>query len=318
MGRRVVVTDHAFGHVRREENVARAHAASFDCYGCTDESGTAEALDGADVALVNFAPVSRGVLERMAPGGTVIRYGIGYDNVDVDAARDLGISVANVPDYGTETVADHAAASLLAVMRRIPEYDRRVRAEGWLKPTEVGVVRGFRSTVVGLVGLGRTARATHARLLPFGFSFVGADPHCPHDIFDELGVERVDVADLAERAHAVSLHAPHTRETHRMIDADFLGRMQPGSVLVNTARGSLIDETALTDAIESGQVAAAALDVTDPEPIPTDSPLRQLGNVVLTPHAAFYDEDSLAKLQELASDEAGRALRDEPLRCRIV
>ncbi|MQA03332.1 MAG: C-terminal binding protein [Streptosporangiales bacterium] len=318
MSKRLVVTDHAFRNVEPEERAAHEVGATFACYACSDEAETAAALTDVDVALVNFAPITRTVLARMRPGATVIRYGIGYDNVDLEGAAELGIQVANVPDYGVQTVADHAAASLLALSRHIPEYHHRIATEGWVRPADIGTIRGFRSSTVGLVGMGRIAQAVHARLVPFGFSFVGYDPYCPPETFARLGVEQVALLDLAARAHAISLHAPSTPETYRIVDAEFLDRLRPGTVLVNTARGPLVDEAALAYAIAAGRVAAAALDVTDPEPIPADSPLRQLPTVILTPHAAFYDEDSVNLLQQLARDEALRALRGEPLRCRIA
>lgn len=318
MSQRVVVTDHAFRDVEFEKAVAALHGADFECFDCVGQEETIAAIRTADVAFVNFAPMNREVLSGFKPGSTVIRYGIGYDNVDIDAARELGVSVANVPDYGVETVADHAASSLLAILRRLPLYDSLIKTNGWAKPGEVGSLRGFRSTTVGLVGFGRIAQAVHRRLAPFGFRFVAFDPFCDPEVFARLDVTPLSLQELSEQAHAVSLHAPSTPENHHLIGSAFLSRMQPGGVLVNTARGPLVDLDALADAIASGHLAGAALDVTDPEPLPADSPLRSHPQVVLTPHAAFYDDDSLANLQRLASEEAGRALNGEPLRCRIV
>lgn len=318
VNKKVVVTDHAFRDVWFEERAARANGASFASFSCSEEAETAIAVDGADVVFVNFAPITHRVLSRMRPGATVIRYGIGYDNVDIDAARELGIRVANVPDYGVDTVADHAAASLLTLARRIPVYNDRIRSEGWVLPGDVGPIRGFRSMVVGLVGMGRIAQALHTRLLPFGFEFVAYDPFCSPETFERLGIESVGLEELARRSHAISLHAPNTPETFQMINSDFFAQVQPGVVLVNTARGPLIDEAALATAISEGRLAAAILDVTDPEPLPRESPLRDFREIIFTPHTAFYDEDSLRRLQELASDEAGRALRNEPLRSQIA
>lgn len=318
MERRVVVTDHAFRDVEHEAAVAAAHAASFACFEATTVEDARAAAVGADVVFVNFAPITREVLSGMRPGGTVVRYGIGYDNVDVQAARELGVHVANVPDYGIDTVADHASASLLALARRLPIYDGRIRADGWVRPGDIGTIRGLRSSVVGLVGMGRIARAVHERLRPFGFAFVGYDPLCSAEVFDELGVSQVSLLELAASAHAITLHAPSTQETRHMIGEEFLRAVQHGTVLVNTARGSLVDEAALVRALDDGRIAAAALDVTDPEPAAADSPLRGRDDVVLTPHAAFYDEDSLDRLQRLAAEEAGRALRGERLRCPVT
>ena len=317
-GKRLVVTDHAFKDVTVEERTAQAHGASFACLACTDEEETVQAADGANVIIVNFAPITRAVLGVLQPGATVIRYGIGYDNVDIEAATELGIQVANVPDYGVDTVADHAVAALLALARRLPEYDRRLKNDGWVRPAEVGPIRGFRSMTVGLVGMGRIAQSVHARLVPFGFSFVGFDPYAPAELFDQLNVQQVTLAELAQQSHAVTLHAPSTAETRRMIDETFLSALPQGAILVNTARGDLVRESAVAQALSNGHLAGAALDVFDDEPLPPDSHLRHAPRILLTPHAAFYDEDSLVRLQQLASEEAGRALRGEPLRCRIV
>lgn len=318
MAKRVVVTDHAFRSVRHEQAVAAAHGASFACFAATTVEEAKAATAGADVAFVNFAPMTREVLAGMRSGGTVVRYGIGYDNVDVPAARELGIHVANVPDYGVETVADHASASLLALARRLPIYSGRIRTERWVRPGDIGAIRGMRSSVVGLVGMGRIAQAVHDRLRPFGFSFVAYDPLCDPEVFAERDVTPVSLLELAQQAHAISLHAPSNAETRGMIGEEFFRAVQPGTVLVNTARGSLVDEAALVRALDEGRIAAVALDVTDPEPVPDESPLRNRDEVLLTPHAAFYDEDSLDRLQLLAAEEAGRALRGDRLRCPLT
>ncbi|GAA4359958.1 C-terminal binding protein [Paeniglutamicibacter cryotolerans] len=318
MSQRVVVTDHAFRDVEFEMAIAAKHGAEFECFSCDEQEETIAAIKDADVAFVNFAPMTEAVLSRFKPGATLIRYGIGYDNVDIEAAKKFGVAVANVPDYGVETVADHATSSLLAIMRRLPVYDSLIKANGWAKPAEVGSLRGFRSTTIGLVGFGRIAQAVHRRLAPFGFRFVAFDPFCGPEVFERLNVTSVSLQELSEQAHAVSLHAPSTPENHHLIGSEFLARMQRGSFIVNTARGPLVDLEALAEAVADGRIAGAALDVTDPEPLPADSPLRGFPQVVLTPHAAFYDDDSLANLQRLASEEAGRALNGEPLRCRIA
>lgn len=314
---RVVVTDHAFLDVEQERLMAKAHDAEFEVFDCKDEEATILAVLGASVALVNFAPITREVLGALPKGATVVRYGIGYDNVDLASAEELGIHVANVPDYGVQTVADHAAASLLSLARRLPAYADLLRENTWARPADVGTIRGLRSTVVGLVGMGRIAQEVVRRLQPFGCTFLGHDPFCAPGVFSSLGVEKVSLTDLAARSHAVSLHAPVTEQTRRMVDQAFLSALPHGAFLVNTARGALVDESALAAALRSGQLAGASLDVTDPEPLSTDSPLRTAPNLSLTPHAAFYDQDSLLKLQLLASEEAGRALRHEPLRCPV-
>src|SRR5690606_37638461 len=156
---RVVVTDHAFDSVDTERAVAAELGADFSEHQCRSEAETIEAVRGANAVLVNFAPITAAVLAELAPSAIVVRYGIGYDNVDVEAARAAGVAVANVPDYGGETVADHAVALLLTLLRRIPTYDRMIKTDGWCKPADVGPIRALSETTVGLVGSGRIGLA---------------------------------------------------------------------------------------------------------------------------------------------------------------
>ncbi|MCP2255460.1 D-3-phosphoglycerate dehydrogenase [Prauserella aidingensis] len=314
---RVVVTDHAFGDVTGEAAVAERHGAEFGVHQCRTEEETVEAVRGADVAFVNFAPTTRAVLSAMADGASVIRYGIGYDNVDVAAATELGITVANVPDYGVDTVADHTVACLLTLLRRLTRFDRAVHRDGWCAPRDLGSVPGFADTTIGLVGLGQIGFAVAERLAPFGFSVLAHDPYADADAAAAHGVRLSALDELLGAADAVSLHAPLTAETSKLLDAAAFQRMRTGAFLVNTSRGGLVDQDALADAVASGKIAGAALDVFDPEPLAEDSRLRELPEVLLTPHAAFFSDSSLAALQRLAAEEADRALSGTPLRCPV-
>jgi D-3-phosphoglycerate dehydrogenase len=313
----VVVTDQAFGGVERERAVAAAHGVPFSEHQVREEAETAQAVDGARVVFVNFAPITRRVLERLAPGAVVIRYGIGYDNVDVEAASELGVTVCNVPDYGADTVADHTVALLLAGLRRLLPYTTTIREAGWTAPADLGGIRGFAETTVGLVGTGRIGRAVAARLQPFGFRVIASDPFVEPSALREAGIEPVGFDELVERAHVVSLHAPLTPENHHLLGAEQFARMLPGALIVNTSRGPLVDQAALADALASGRLGGAALDVFEEEPLPAASPLRSQPNVILTPHAAFFSDTSLAALQRLAAEEADRALSGSPLRCPV-
>ena len=314
----VVVTDQAFGGVERERAVAEAHGVPFAEHQVRDEAATARAVEGARVVFVNFAPITRAVLERLAPGAVVIRYGIGYDNVDVDAASELGVTVCNVPDYGADTVADHTSALILAGLRLLLPYTTTIRDAGWVAPADLGIIRGFAETTVGLVGTGRIGRAVAARLQPFGFHVIASDPYVEPETLRQAGIDPVSFDELVGRAHVVSLHAPLTPENHHLLGEAEFARMTPGALVVNTSRGPLIDQVALADALESGHLGGAALDVFEEEPLPADSPLRSQSNVILTPHAAFFSDTSLAALQRLAAEEADRALSGQPLRCPVA
>ncbi|WP_081744795.1 C-terminal binding protein, partial [Arthrobacter sp. H14] len=303
----LVVTDQIFGNVTRERALAEQLGLEFNDFQCRTEEECAEAVAGANVVLVNFAPITRRVLEALEPGTAVIRYGIGYDNVDIAAASELGIRVCNVPDYGADTVADHTVALLLALLRKVSLLDRAVRERGWLNPGDLGPLRGFADTTVGLIGTGRIGRAVSARLKPFGFTITAYDPYVDPAELAAIGIESVDFNTLLSSAHAVSLHAPLTDANHHLIGRESLSRMRPDAVIVNTSRGGLVDQHALASALRSGQLGGAALDVFEPEPLEADSELREINNVLLTPHAAFFSDASLANLQRLATEEAKRA-----------
>ncbi|WP_431795843.1 C-terminal binding protein [Microbacterium enclense] len=314
----IVVTDHAFDGMSHERRLAERFGRDLAVHECAHEDETVDAVRDADLVFVNFAPVTRAVLAAMAPGATVVRYGIGYDNVDVAAARELGIRVANVPDYGVDTVADHTVACLLALLRRTAPFTAAVRERGWLTASALGPIRGFAETTVGLVGTGRIGRAVAARLTPFRFDVVAYDPFVAPAHLADIGIRSVSLEELLSGAHAVSLHAPLTPDNRHLIGRDALSAMRHDAVLVNTSRGGLVDEAALAAALQEGRLAGAALDVFDPEPLAADSPLRACGGVILTPHAAFYSVSSLDALQRLASEEGARALSGEPLRCAVA
>lgn len=314
---RVVVTDHAFEAVAEEAEVARRFGAEFAEHQCNTAAQAAEAVSGADVALVNFAPMTTDVLRGMAAGATVIRYGIGYDNVDVAAARRLGVSVANVPDYGSDTVADHTVACLLTLLRKLSAYDHKVRTDGWCAPSELGALPDLSDTTVGLIGLGRIGLSVHKRLSAFGVTVLAYDPYASTAGASEHGVRLVGLDELLAGSHAISLHAPLTDRTAHLLDATAFARIRPGTFLVNTSRGGLVDHDALADAVVDGRVAAAALDVFDREPLEPGSRLRSLPQVLLTPHTAFFSDSSVASLQRLAAQEEERALARRPLRCPL-
>lgn len=314
---RMVVTDHIFADLALERAAAEALGTSLDVFNAATEEDTIEALRDANIALVNFAPITKAVMAAMAPGAVIIRYGIGYDNVDLDAADAQGIAVCNVPDYGADTVADHAVTLALMMLRKIVQFDRVLGGGGWITPPKLAPILASKQTVVGLLGTGRIGLGVARRLVPFGFPLLAYDPFANPQTLEEHGVESVSLEALFERSNLISLHAPATPATSKVVNAGNLSRMQPGSYLVNTARGALVDQDAVLAALQSGLLAGASLDVFDPEPLPEQHGLRSHPNAILTPHAAFYSEQSLENLQRLAAEEALRAGRGETLRCQI-
>ena len=316
--RRVVVTDQAFGQTEAEAAMAADAGADFLALQLADEAETASAVAGADVVFNNFAPMTRPVMAGLAPGAVVIRYGVGVDNVDLNAARDLGVRVCNVPDYGVEEVADHAAAMALFLARKVHRFDAAIRAGDWKITKIVDGLRSLSDSTVGMVGFGRIAQGFARRMQAFGCRIVAHDPFVETDIAKAADVTLLPLEEVIAAAHILSLHAPLTEATRHMIGAAELAALPEQAIVVNASRGGLIDEDALALALHSGRIAAAGLDVFEVEPLPKDSPLRDAPNLYLTPHAAFYSDASVRRLQSLAAEEAARALRGDPLRCPVV
>ncbi len=310
----VVVTDATFPDVDAEETAARAQAADFLRCACRTDDEVVRAVAGARVAVVQFAPFSARAVAALAPGARVIRYGVGYNNLDTAAMRAAGVSGAYVPDYCTDEVADHTAAMILTRLRKLPAFDASVRAGDW---KAVGVARpmpAFRDTTVGFFGFGRIAQSVAARMAPFGLRLIACDPFISASGHLSPAVEAVSFADLLARADCISLHAPATKDTVGAFDKTAFRAMKTTAILVNSARGDLVVEADLAEALASGLIGGAALDVFVEEPLPAGSPLRNAPNLSLSPHAAWYSEVAVAELQRLVADEISRALRGDPAR----
>lgn len=308
---RVVVTDYTFPDVQQELAAATAAGADFAAFQCRSAEDVANAVRGADVAVVQFAPFTDGAADAMPQGATVIRYGVGYNNIDLAAARRRGLRVGYVPDYCADEVADHTAAAAVAMLRKLPALDASVRAGEWAAVARCKPLKPFTATTFGFFGLGQIGRAVLSRLKGFGFRFLATDPGLGADEAAALGVTAVDADTLLAEADILSLHAPATAGTIGFFDAARLARMRPGAILVNSARGQLIVEEDLAAALQTGAIGGAALDVFHVEPLPADNALRRAPNLLLTPHAAWYSEAAIHKLQALVAEDIARALRGE-------
>jgi D-3-phosphoglycerate dehydrogenase / 2-oxoglutarate reductase len=261
--------------------------------GAVDE--LVELAADAEAILTNWKKVPARVLEAAPRCVTVARYGVGIDNIDVDAATELGIVVTNVPDYCVDEVAEHALALALALGRRIVPFAEQTRSGGWDNQGG-GPLRRLRGRTFGLVGFGRIARAVALRAQGLGFVVLTWSPRLDPGTHD--GVEAVgSLGELLDRSDFVSLHAPLTEDTRQMIGRDQLARMRRGAYLINTARGALVDEEALREALLAGTIGGAGLDVMSEEPPSADHPLRRTPGVVMTPHAAFFSVESIEDLQ---------------------
>lgn len=316
--RRVVITDYEFGHPTGEQRIAAECGAELDFHTHLREGPELlRAVRGADVVMSLYSRITDEVLAELPEASTVIRYGMGFDNIDVSAATARGIRVCNVADYGADTVADHTVALALASLRRIPECDSGIRRDRWLHAPAVGSIPSLGDSTIGLVGTGQIGRKVAQRFQAFGSRILAHDPFVDPASAAALGIDIVPLQTVIAEADVLSLHAPLTPETHHVIGETQLAAMKRTSIIVNTARGRLLDTRAAARAVADGRIAGLALDVFENEPLEPEHPLRTSPRTILTPHAAYYSERSLANLTLFAAEEMGRALRGEPLRCQV-
>ena len=281
-----------------------------------DDGRLVALLSDADVLLHILKPVTAAVIERAPRLRLIQKIGVGVNTIDLAAARARGIAVANMPGTNTAAVAETTVLLMLAALRNLPGLDRACRAgQGWAVggglQERVGELRG---RTVGLVGAGMVPRALVPMLQSFGARLLYWSPR-DHP---ELGIPRRELPELLAEADIVSLHLPLVPETERLIDRGALVRMKPGAILVNTARGGLVDEPALIEALTSGHLRAAGLDVFTQEPLPADSPLLALDNVVLMPHVAWLTPETLDRSLDVAVDNMRRLRDGAELRFRVV
>jgi C-terminal binding protein len=276
-------------------------------------------LGDVDVMILNhdITHVGEATFSRAPRLRGLVRAGVGYNNVDLEAAGRRGIVVCNVPDYGTEEVADHAIMFLLALVRRLHPSDAAIRAGGWDYRTAAEAPR-LRGKTFGLIGCGRIGTATALRARAFGLDVVFYDPHVPQGTDKALGIRRVHrLEELLEQCHYVSLHCYLDATTYHIINAEALARMRRGSILINTARGPVVDQNALIQALDSGHLLGAGIDVMEREPLDDDR-LRFHPRVLLTPHSAFYSIEGFVELRTKTAEEVRRLLLGESPRNPVL
>jgi D-3-phosphoglycerate dehydrogenase len=261
----------------------------------------------AEALLVTYGQITAEVIAGLEKCRAIGRFGIGVDNIDLDAATKAGIVVTYAPVYCLDEVSDHAMAMLLALARKIPFSNQLVNSGRWEMPA-VAPLRRLRGRTLGLIGLGNIPRRVVPKAKAFGLEVVAFDPYASDEVFKEAGVARVDFDQLLARADFVSIHAPATPETQDMFNADAFKKMKSEAFLINTARGPLVDVDALAEALDAGELAGAALDVLPEEPPAAGAPILGRDNVILTPHTGFYSEDALLDLQTTVAKDVASVL----------
>ncbi len=295
--KKVVITDCDHPDVSAEQRIFGRAGLEVELASCRTEGEVIAAGRDAVALLTQYAPVTARVLASLPECRAVGRYGTGVDNIDAAAARERGVALVSVPDYSLEEVANHTIALILALVRGVIRLDAAVHDGRW-DFRGGGQLKRASAQQLGVVGLGRIGGAVASRAQALGFAVAAYDSAAR----DVDGVRMLPLAELLATSDVISLHVPLSLGTWHLMDDAALALMKPGAVLVNTARGGLVDPVALARALDSGRLAGAALDVLDPEPPAPDDPLLHDERIIVTPHAAFYSEESLAELKRRVAE----------------
>lgn len=309
---KIALTDTIFPTFDVEEEEVKKAGGEFQLSKGKSEDEIIEVAKDADAIVSVYAEVTRKVIEGAKNCKIIVRSGIGFNNIDLAAASERGIYVANVPDYCFDEVSDHTFALVLALERKVLIFDKKVKNSEWNHEGATPIF-GLRGQTYGLLGFGNIPRTLAAKLLPFGFNIIAYDPYADKKLADDLHVRLVDLDTLFKESDVMSVHAPLTDETTHVVNERTLKMMKPTAYVINTARGPLIDEGALYKALKEKWIAGAGIDVMEQEPPTKENPLLSLDNIIITPHAAFYSEQSSITLRRKSFQEAIRgALGEKP------
>ncbi len=314
--RRVLLTDNIFSSLDEFHAELEPLGLKLELARAADEATLVDMVRNAMAMIVVYAKITDPVIAAAASAGcrVISRCGIGYDNIDIESATRHSIQVTYVPDYCLDEVADHTIAMLLAFARGLVPSVLATQHGEWKAPREV--MHRLQGRTLALVGVGRIGRRVAARAQALGLAVVAYDPFV--HLWDIQGVSRADtLAAALESADFVSLHAPMTTENHHLVSDQTLSMMKRKPVLINTARGGLVDLDAVSAALDRGQLAGVALDVFEVEPLKADHPLRTHPRALITPHAAYYSIESESELKRRAAEEVARAFRGEAPRCPV-
>lgn len=311
---KAVITDYAFDEVDIERGIIETAGCELAAQKSGKDAAALTALvEDADYVITQFAPINASVIGAMRRCKLIVRYGIGVDNVDLKAAAAKGIPVCNIPDFCTDEVADHALAMLLDLCRRVTENAEKVRSGEWGLAVPLQQMRSLKDQTVGIVAYGKIGREVALRLRPFKCRIVAFDPVVDPQRMRADGVEPVSLEELYSMSDIVSLHCPSTESTRYMINAESISKMKKGALLVNVSRGTLVRTDDLVSALKSGQIAAAAMDVTDPEPIEPGNPIVGMRNVIINSHIASASPQAVRKLRSDAAKTVVAALKGDRL-----
>lgn len=314
---KVYISDYDYPDNDIERSILEPIGAEVIGLKCKTGEGLAELAHDADAILQQYAKINRATIEKLPRLKIIARYGIGVDILDVEACKERGIVVTNVPDYCLDEVADHAISFSFMLMRSLPHYNSKVRAgsykwQDWLVP-----IPRFRGAGYGLLGFGRIAQNMARKLAAFGFKILAYDPYVSEYFMTSLGVKKAELDEIFSQSDVVNVLTPYTEQTHHMVNAQMLAMMKPTAYLVGVSRGKCVDNKALYEALKGGKIAGAALDDPEEEPMKIDNwspemnPLFTLDNCFFTPHAAYVSRESVEECRHVAAKNVRAVLLGE-------
>ncbi len=311
---KVVITDWTFTDLSIEDQLLQSKGIELIGKQCKSEAELIAVVSDADAVITQFAKINAKVIGAMKRARAIVRYGIGVDNVDLEAASSRNIPVCNIPDYCMDEVADHTLAFILATTRQVVPNTLHLHEGRWGLAVPLTAMRALKDLTVGVIGFGRIGREVARRLLAFKCRVVLYDPVVPAADIAKAGAEAAaTLTALLMQSDIVTAHCPSTPQTRRMFNPESFAKMKPGVIFINVSRGDLVDSDALVAALQSGKLSAAALDVFDPEPIPAENPIRKMPNVILAAHIASASPPAVKRLRESATHIAALAAHGQPL-----
>ncbi|MXY92292.1 MAG: C-terminal binding protein [Caldilineaceae bacterium SB0670_bin_27] len=316
MNMNVVIAYPGFGDIEIEQEILSAAGLEIEHVGNLDTEAAREAALHCDALMVTIQPVRADLIRSLERCRLICRVGTGLDAIDIEAATERGIWVTYAPDYSIDEVSTHAIALVMAQARGLPGLLGATRQGIWNSESG-GILYRFGDQTLGVIGCGRIGQATAAKGRGLGLEVLVFDPYVDAAAMEELGVQVVDLETLLHMSDYISLHSPLTDETRHLINAETLAKMKPTAYLVNAARGALVDEDALLAAVQGGQIAGAALDVLNVEPVAADHPFLKEERILLTPHAGWYSEESKVDVRVQGAEEVVRVLRGERPRAPV-
>ena len=315
---RVVLTDYMYETIQPFYDVYNQYEdIEFVPLQLTEKRDILRETEFADAVMVHFDQIDKDVISNLKNCRIIARSAVGYDNIDLDAASAAKIPVTNVPDYCVEEVSNHTLMMILNSAKKFNQLEANVKKGLWGDFAIAKPIHAVRGQPLGLLGCGRIARCLAVKAQVFGIKVIAYDPYIKPEAVKDFGVTLVSREELLAQSDFISMHLLLNEDTRKSINADFFKKMKNSAIFVNTARGGLVDEDALIEALRTGEIAGAALDVLTEEGIDKDAPLQKFDNVIITPHAAWYSEQAFYTLLTSAAQEVVRALHGEPVKNQV-